>query len=102
MSTPAMNEVGTRALDLAWVRAQFPSLQTSVNGQTAVFFDGPAGTQVPQQVTRAIQNYLLQHNANTCGAFLTSRASDQAIAAARLAMADFFNCEAGEVVFGQN
>jgi cysteine desulfurase family protein (TIGR01976 family) len=102
MSTTAMNEVGTRALDLAWVRAQFPSLQTSVNGQTAVFFDGPAGTQVPQQVTRAIQNYLLQHNANTCGAFLTSRASDQAIAAARLAMADFFNCEAGEVVFGQN
>jgi cysteine desulfurase family protein (TIGR01976 family) len=102
MSTRVMNEISPAALDTAWVRAQFPSLQTRVNGQTAVFFDGPAGTQVPQQVTRAIQNYLLHHNANTCGAFLTSRASDQAIAAARLAMADFFHCDADEVVFGQN
>jgi cysteine desulfurase family protein (TIGR01976 family) len=90
------------ALDVAWVRAQFPSLQLRVDGQPAVFFDGPAGTQVPQQVTRAIQDYLLHKNANTCGAFATSRQSDQAIAAARAAMADFFNCDAGEVVFGQN
>src|SRR6201998_577593 len=90
------------ALDVAWVRAQFPSLQLRVNGQPAVFLDGPAGTQVPQQVTRAIQDYLLHKNANTCGAFATSRQSDQAIAAARAAMADFFNCDAREVVFGQN
>jgi cysteine desulfurase family protein (TIGR01976 family) len=90
------------SLDLPWVRAQFPSLQLRVNGQPAVFFDGPAGTQVPQQVTRAIQDYLLHKNANTCGAFATSRRSDEAIAAARQAMADFFNCEPSEVVFGQN
>jgi cysteine desulfurase family protein (TIGR01976 family) len=102
MSTSAINEIIPAALDIAWVRAQFPSLQTRVNGQAAVFFDGPAGTQVPQQVTRAIQDYLLSKNANTSGAFATSRASDQAIAAARLAMADFFNCDADEVVFGQN
>jgi cysteine desulfurase family protein (TIGR01976 family) len=57
---------------------------------------------VPQQVTRAILDYLLHKNANTCGAFATSRQSDQAIAAARAAMADFFNCHAREVVFGQN
>src|SRR5271154_7518494 len=90
------------SLDLPWVRAQFPSLQLRVNGQPAVFFDGPAGTQVPQQVTRAIQEYLLHKNANTCGAFATSHHSDEAIAAARLAMADFFHCDASEVVFGQN
>jgi cysteine desulfurase family protein (TIGR01976 family) len=102
MSTSAINEIIPAALDTAWVRAQFPSLQTRVNGQTAVFFDGPAGTQVPQQVTRAIQDYLLHKNANTSGAFVTSRASDQALAAARLAMADFLNCDADEVVFGQN
>lgn len=102
MSTSAINEIIPAALDTAWVRAQFPSLQTRVNGQTAVFFDGPAGTQVPQQVTRAIQDYLLHKNANTSGAFATSRASDQALAVARLAMADFFNCDADEVVFGQN
>ena len=102
MSTSAINEIIPAALDTAWVRAQFPSLQTRVNGQAAVFFDGPAGTQVPQQVTRAIQDYFLCKNANTGGAFATSRASDQGIAAARLAMADFFNCDADEVVFGQN
>jgi cysteine desulfurase family protein (TIGR01976 family) len=105
-TTPAIpgstNTGAHAALDVAWVRAQFPSLQLRVNGQPAVFFDGPAGTQVPQQVTRAIQDYLLHKNANTCGAFATSRQSDQAIGATRAAMADFFNCDAREVVFGQN
>jgi cysteine desulfurase family protein (TIGR01976 family) len=101
-STPALHKEMTGTLDTAWVRAQFPSLQLRVNGQMAVFFDGPAGTQVPQQVMRAVQDYFLHKNANTCGAFATSRQSDQAIAAARLAMADFLNCDASEVVFGQN
>jgi cysteine desulfurase family protein (TIGR01976 family) len=89
-------------MDNAWVRAQFPALQLRVNAQPAVFFDGPAGTQVPQQVIRAIQDYLLHHNANTGGAFATSRKSDQTIAAARAAIADFFHCAANEVIFGQN
>jgi len=57
---------------------------------------------VPKQVMDAIQNYLLNSNANTCGAFATSRASDAMIASARGAMADFFHCDKDEVVFGQN
>jgi len=73
-----------------------------VNGQTAVFLDGPAGTQVPTQVIHAIQSYLLTSNANTGGAFLTSRRTEEIIAHARAAMADLFNCEKDEVVFGQN
>jgi cysteine desulfurase family protein (TIGR01976 family) len=97
-----MQRQSSATLDTAWVRSQFPSLQLRVNGQPAVFFDGPAGTQVPQQVTRAIQDYLLHKNANTCGMFASSRQSDEAIAAARQAMADFLNCDASEVVFGQN
>ena len=101
MTTSSMVH-GAAALDTAWVRAQFPSLQLRVNGQPAVYFDGPAGTQVPQQVTRAMQEYLLRHNANTGGAFVTSRQTDAGIAAAREAMADFFHCTADEVVFGQN
>ena len=102
MSTPAMQETAIRQLDSAWVRAQFPSLQLKVNGQPAAFLDGPAGTQVPQQVIDAIRNYYLTSNANTCGAFLTSRANDAMIASARAAMADFFHCAPDEVVFGQN
>jgi cysteine desulfurase family protein (TIGR01976 family) len=90
------------ALDIAWVREQFPSLKLQVNGNTAAFLDGPAGTQVPRQVMDAIQNYLLHANANTYGAFATSRRTNEIILNARAAMADFLNCSAEEVVFGQN
>jgi cysteine desulfurase family protein (TIGR01976 family) len=102
MSTPGIDRSTENALDTAWVRAQFPSLQTQVNGQPAVFLDGPAGTQVPTQVMHVIQSYLMNANANTCGAFLTSRRTDEMIAATRTAMADFFRCDPDEVVFGQN
>ena len=92
----------TNVFDIAWVRAQFPSLQLQLNGQPAAFLDGPAGTQVPTQVMHAIQNYFVGANANTGGAFLTSRRTDQMIGGVRAAMADFFHCEKDEVVFGQN
>src|SRR5579863_1880432 len=90
------------ALDLAWVRAQFPSLSQTVNGQPAVFFDGPGGTQIPQRVIDAIANYLRRDNANTGGAYATSRHTDAMIAEARAAMADFLHCGADEVAFGPN
>ncbi|HKN24629.1 MAG TPA: cysteine desulfurase-like protein [Candidatus Acidoferrum sp.] len=102
MSTPGLDRAVVNALDIAWVRAQFPSLQTQVNGQPAAFLDGPAGTQVPTQVMHAIQNYLMSANANTCGVFLTSRRTDEMLSASRAAMADFFHCDRDEVVFGQN
>src|SRR5712664_380985 len=102
MSTPALHETSSKPLDSAWVRAQFPSLKLQVNGQPAAFLDGPAGTQVPKQVIDAVQNYFLTANANTCGAFATSRANDAIIGSARAAMADFFHCDPDEVVFGQN
>jgi cysteine desulfurase family protein (TIGR01976 family) len=102
MSTPVMHGAENKPLEVAWVRAQFPSLQLQVNGYEAAFLDGPAGTQVPKQVIDAVQNYYLQSNANTCGAFATSRSNDALIASARAAMADFFNCDKDEVIFGQN
>jgi len=97
-----MKETEIREFDVAWVRDQFPSLQLRVNGRVAAFLDGPAGTQVPRQVMEAVQNYFLTSNANTCGAFETSRRNDAMIASARAAMADFFNCDADEIVFGEN
>src|SRR5216684_510131 len=102
MSTPVMQGTGNKAFDITWVRQQFPSLKLQVNGQPAAFLDGPAGTQVPKQVMDAVQNYFLTANANTCGAFATSRANDAMIASARAAMADLFHCNPDEVVFGQN
>lgn len=102
MSTTGLERGAERTLDIAWVRSQFPSLETQVNGQSAAFLDGPAGTQVPTQVMQAIQNYLMSANANTGGAFLTSRRTDEMIQNTRAAMADFFHCQRDEVVFGQN
>src|SRR5439155_18620891 len=102
MSTPALHEAISKTFDVAWVREQFPSLQLKLNGQQAAFLDGPAGTQVPQQVMDAVQKYFIEANANTYGAFLTSRRTNEMISAARAAMADLFNSSPEEVVFGQN
>jgi selenocysteine lyase/cysteine desulfurase len=57
---------------------------------------------VPQRVIDAISNYLRRDNANTGGAYSTSRHTDAMIAEARAAMADFLHCAADEVVFGPN
>jgi cysteine desulfurase family protein (TIGR01976 family) len=95
-------ETAPTALDLTHIRAQFPSLAQTVNGHPAAFLDGPGGTQVPQRVIDAISNYLRRDNANTGGAYSTSRNTDAMLADARAAMADFLNCAADEIVFGPN
>ncbi|HLV95698.1 MAG TPA: cysteine desulfurase-like protein [Candidatus Acidoferrales bacterium] len=102
MSTPTIRPKSAMKLDLKWVRAQFPSLKQTVNGHPAAYLDGPAGTQVPQRVIDAVRDYYEHSNANTCGAFATSRRSDAMIASARAAMADFFNCAPDELYFGPN
>ena len=100
MSTPDP-ETATE-LDVAWVRAQFPSLSQTVNRQPAVFLDGPGGTQVPQRVIDAISDYLKHNNANTGGAYASSRNTDSMLAGARAAMADFLGCDPDEIIFGPN
>ena len=99
---PTTEQTIAPALDLAYVRAQFPSLAQTVNGHAAAFLDGPGGTQVPQRVIDAIPDYLRSDNANTGGAYATSRRTDAMIAEARSAMADFLHCGPDEVVFGPN
>ncbi len=102
MLLPTTQRETAPALDLAWVRGQFPSLAQTVNRQPATFFDGPGGTQVPQRVIDAISDYFKHNNANTGGAYATSRNTDAMIASARAAMADLLHCDADEIVFGPN
>src|ERR1700739_3035264 len=97
---PTTESLTPTALDLHQIRSQFPSLTQTVNGHPAVFLDGPGGTQVPQRVIDAIANYLRRDNANTGGAYSTSRQTDAMIAEARAGMAAFLNCGAAEVFFG--
>lgn len=100
MSTPTTQVQST--FDIARVRSQFPAFRRTINGHPAAFLDGPGGTQVPQRVIDAISDYLVRCNANTHGQYPTSRESDQLLADAHQAMADFLHCEADEVAFGPN
>jgi len=99
---PTTETTAPPTFDATYVRSQFPSLSQTVNGHPAAFLDGPGGTQVPQRVIDAISSYLASNNANTGGAYTTSRHTDAMIAEARSAMADFLHCAADEVVFGPN
>ena len=84
-------------------RQQFPALLRQVNERTAVFLDGPAGTQVPQSVIDAITNYYVQHNANHGGAFVTSQESDDILRETHQAIADLLGASDPEcVAFGAN
>ncbi len=90
------------AFDLDWIRPQFPALSLEVGVQRAVFLDAPGGTQVPRRVIDAVTDCLINTNANTHGAFLTSRRCDQVIAQAHQAGADLLGCDVDEIVFGPN
>ena len=61
------------ALDVAAVRARFTALQRRL-----AFFDGPGGTQCPDEVIDAIARYLREDNANVGAPYATSRADGRA------------------------
>jgi cysteine desulfurase family protein (TIGR01976 family) len=85
------------------VREQFPALRRIVNGRPAVYFDGPAGSQVPQRVIDAVSNHLAHHNANHGGCFVTSMESDAIVAETQRAMADFLGVDSPDsIIFGAN
>src|SRR5256885_7133022 len=85
------------ALDVAAVRARFSALQREL-----VFFDGPGGTQVPDEVIDAIAGYLRESNANVSGPYETSRRTEALTTRARLTAADFLRCTPEETIFGPN
>lgn len=55
-------------LDVTAVRSRFTALQRRL-----AFFDGPGGTQVPDEVIDAISGYLRSDNANVGAPYETSR-----------------------------
>src|ERR671939_20 len=89
--------MATVAFDIGAVRARFSALQREL-----AFFDGPGGTQTPDEVVDAIASYLRESNANVGGPFETSRRSEALVTNARLAASGFLGCTPDEVVFGAN
>lgn len=85
------------------LRHQFPALARQHNGQSVIYLDGPAGSQVPQSVINAISNYYCHHNANRAGQFATSHETDALMHDAHAAAAAWFGTsDPSETIFGAN
>ncbi len=89
--------MSTVTFDVAAVRARFSALSRDL-----IFFDGPGGSQVPDEVIDAIAGYLRESNANVSGPYETSRLTETLVDEARTAGGAFLGCSAEEVVFGAN
>ena len=89
--------MSTTLLDVEAVRARYSALRRRL-----AFFDGPGGTQCPDEVIEAIARYLREANANAGGFFETSRRTDAVLDEARQAAASFVGGDPEEIVFGPN
>lgn len=100
---PRLFDVFHMTWPLEKIREQFPALTRTVNNQTAVYFDGPAGSQVPQSVADAVSKYLLTTNANRGAAHATAVESDELLEHAHDVFADFLGTEdSASICFGAN
>jgi len=88
--------------DLTHLRSQFPALSRTVDGRPAIYFDGPAGTQVPRSVSSAMSDAAEQAASNVGGSFAASSQSEEVVWAARLAGADLLGGGPEEIAFGAN
>ncbi|HEU5263910.1 MAG TPA: cysteine desulfurase-like protein, partial [Gaiellaceae bacterium] len=87
--------VSIATLDIAAVRSRFSALDRGL-----AFFDGPGGTQCPDEVIDAIARYLREDNANIGAPYETSRRTDELVELAHDRAGTFLGCSAGEVAFG--
>ncbi|NND32806.1 MAG: cysteine desulfurase-like protein [Saprospiraceae bacterium] len=84
-------------------RTHFPSLRREIHGRPIVYLDGPAGTQVPNQVMDSMSSYYKYSNANTHGYFAASQETDRLLEAVRGKVAAFLGAESPSCIsFGQN
>ncbi len=89
--------MSTVTFDVESVRARFSALR-----QPLAFFDGPGGTQVPDEVIDAVSRYYRESNANVSGPYETSRRTEALLTQARLTAAEFLRCSPEETIFGAN
>ncbi len=105
-ATDATVAGSTRAtgFDPVAVRAQFPILQTTVNGKPLIYLDSAATSQKPQAVIDAIDEFYREYNANVHrGIYTIGERSTAAYEAARATVARFLGvADAHEIVFTRN
>lgn len=89
--------------DLEQIRGKFPALNIKDSGVRRIYFDNPAGTQVPTEVIEAVKKCMIESNANIQGGFETSNRVDKILDEFHQSMADFLNATSSEeIIFGQN
>ena len=84
------------------VRSRFPALSREVDGQPAVYFDAPGGTQACDAAIGAMIAHLSEGTANAGGPFATSIETDRLSDDAHAAIADLLGARPEEVAFGPN
>jgi cysteine desulfurase family protein (TIGR01976 family) len=87
--------VSIATLDIAGVRSRF-----SVLDRRLAFFDGPGGTQCPDEVIDAISRYLREDNANVGAPYATSVRTGELVELAHEKAASFLGCSVDETAFG--
>ena len=83
--------------DVAAFRSSFPALQLGVS-----HFDGPGGTQVPEQVARAVADTLTSGISNRDPVTASGRRAEAVVVEGRQAMADLLGADPRGVVFGRS
>jgi cysteine desulfurase family protein (TIGR01976 family) len=102
-NTESMNSKDISSRGMAARRADFPSLERMHKGFPLAYLDGPAGTQMPQQVIDAISGYYVSCNANSHGQFITTIESDAMLEETRQTVATFLGAPGGKTIsFGAN
>lgn len=85
------------------IRAQFPALHHTHNGQPIISLDGPAGTQQPESVIQAVVDHMRNYNGAPAAPFPHVQKAKATVDEARAKMADFLNAgQPEEVLFGAN
>ena len=87
------------ALDLDFVRAQFPAFQDPRLGQWA-FFENAGGSYVPETVIDRLSRFLVEKKVQPYAPFEASAEAGVDIDRAERDMAEMINAEPGEIVIG--
>jgi cysteine desulfurase family protein (TIGR01976 family) len=85
------------AYDVDRLRAHVPALR-----EGAAHFDGPGGTQIPDQVADAMNDALRSALSNRGRGTAAERRADDIVTGARQAMADLLGADARGIVFGRS
>ena len=83
--------------DVDRLRAHVPALR-----EGAAHFDGPGGTQIPDQVADAMNDALRSALSNRGRGTAAERRADDIVTGARQAMADLLGADARGIVFGRS